>query len=182
MSKVAIVTGGSSGIGLCTAQSLLAKGCKVYIFSRRPYTLAGASHVCVDVTDEKQVQEAVQQVLGREKRVDLVVNCAGFGISGAVEFTELADISNYARECFHKKGVKIIEAATPIVPIYTYDAFRTLEKSKRAYEEGVYVNSVLPPACAEGECLLRTSYMATLTRDLVEEATDILARVLDEDA
>ena len=93
----------------------------------------------------------------------------------------LADISNFARDCFHRKGVKIIEANTPIVPIYTYDAFRTLEKSKRAYEEGVYVNSVLPPACAEGECLLRTSYMATLTKPLVEEATDILARVLKED-
>ena len=94
---------------------------------------------------------------------------------------DLADISAFARDCFRKRDVKIIESTTPIVPIYTYDAFRTLEKSKRAYEEGVYVNSVLPPACAEGECLLRTSYMATLTRALVEEAADILARVLKED-
>ena len=91
MAKVAIVTGGSSGIGLCAAQSLLAQGCKVYIFSRRPFTLKGAAHICVDVTDETQVKEAVAQVLGHEKRIDLLVNCAGFGISGAVEFTELAD-------------------------------------------------------------------------------------------
>ena len=91
MSKVAIVTGGSSGIGLCAAQSLLSKGCKVYIISRHPYTLAGASHICADVTDEKQVHEAVSQVLSHEKRIDLMLNCAGFGISGAVEFTELAD-------------------------------------------------------------------------------------------
>ena len=62
------------------------------------------------------------------------------------------------------------------------DRTRTLSIAKKLYEEGVYVNSVLPPACAEGECLLRTSYMATLTKPLVEEATDILARVLKEDA
>ncbi len=91
MSKVAIVTGGSSGIGLCAAQSLLEQGCRVYIISRHPFTLKGASHICADVTDEQQVQEAVAQVLGHEKHVDLLVNCAGFGISGAVEFTELAD-------------------------------------------------------------------------------------------
>ena len=91
MNRVAIVTGGSSGIGLCASQSLVEQGCRVYIFSRRPYTLKGASHICVDVTDEQQVQQAVQQVLSHEKRIDLLVNCAGFGISGAVEFTELAD-------------------------------------------------------------------------------------------
>ena len=91
MSKIAIVTGGSSGIGLCTAKALLEQGCKVYILSRRPFTLKGASHICTDVTDEQQVKEAVSQILGHEKRIDLLVNCAGFGISGAVEFTELSD-------------------------------------------------------------------------------------------
>ena len=50
------------------------------------------------------------------------------------------------------------------------------------YDAGVYVNPVLPPACAEGECLLRTSYMATHTHALIDEATDILAKVLKEDA
>ena len=94
----------------------------------------------------------------------------------------LHDNSSYARECFHKKGVRIIEAETPIVPIYTYEVLNTLEKGRRAYDAGVYVNPVLPPACAEGECLLRTSYMATHTKALIDEATDILAKVLKEDA
>lgn len=95
---------------------------------------------------------------------------------------DLADISAYMRDCFRRKNVRIIESTTPIVPIYTYEAIHTLQMARRAYEEGVYVNPVLPPACAEGECLLRTSCMATLTRELVDEATDILARVLNEDA
>ena len=94
---------------------------------------------------------------------------------------QLRDISAYARDCFHRKGVRIIEAETPIVPIYTYEPYNTLAKAKAAYDAGVYVNPVLPPACAEGECLLRTSYMATHTKALIDEATDILAKVLKED-
>ena len=96
--------------------------------------------------------------------------------------TRLRENSAYARECFHKKGVRIIEAETPIVPIYTYEVHNTLEKARQAYDAGVYVNPVLPPACAEGECLLRTSYMATHTKALIDEATDILAKVLKEHA
>ena len=95
---------------------------------------------------------------------------------------KLRDISAYARSCFHRKGVRIIEAETPIVPIYTYQPENTLIKAKQAYDAGVYVNPVLPPACAEGECLLRTSYMATHTKALIDEATDILSEVLKHDA
>ena len=94
----------------------------------------------------------------------------------------LQALSAYARSCFHKKGVRIIEAETPIVPIYTYDPINTLQKAKEAYDAGVYVNPVLPPACAPGECLLRTSYMATLSEALIDEATDILAKVMTKDA
>lgn len=95
--------------------------------------------------------------------------------------TNLSDISAYARDCFRKKGVRIIEAETPIIPIYTYTVENTLKKAKQAYEAGVYVNPVLEPACAPGECLLRTSFMATLTKPLVDEATDILAQVLKDE-
>ena len=86
MSKIAVVTGGSSGIGLAAARALLKAGLVVYVLSRRPFSEKGLHHLCCDVADEEQVQSAV-----REGDLDLVVNCAGFGISGAVEFTELAD-------------------------------------------------------------------------------------------
>ena len=91
MSKIAIVTGGSSGIGKCTAAHLRDAGVKVYEFSRRDCAEAGIIHKSVDVTDEAQVQAAVQEVIEAEGRVDILVSCAGFGISGAIEFTELAD-------------------------------------------------------------------------------------------
>ena len=48
------------------------------------------------------------------------------------------------------------------------------------YDKGVYVNPVLPPACAENECLLRCSLMATFTEPLLDEAADIIAAVMRE--
>ena len=89
--SVAIVTGGNSGIGLCTAKSLRDKGCKVYDFSRRNIPTENIIHVDCDVTDEEAVRKAVDFVCEKEGRIDILVNCAGFGISGAVEFTELKD-------------------------------------------------------------------------------------------
>ena len=90
-STVAIVTGGSSGIGLAAARALRDKGLSVYILSRHPFTEKGLHHLCVDVADERQCAEAVETVRRKEGDLDLLVNCAGFGISGAVEFTEQAE-------------------------------------------------------------------------------------------
>ena len=89
MRKIALVTGGSSGIGREVVRALEAAGCRVFSLSRRPQERAG--HICADVTDEAAVQKAVQQVLDEASRIDILVNCAGFGISGAVEFTELSE-------------------------------------------------------------------------------------------
>lgn len=88
--KTAIVTGGSSGIGRCTAAALAKAGYRVYEFSRREVPLPGVVHRRVDVTDEQAVRDAVAEVAASSGGIDAVVNCAGFGISGAVEFTELS--------------------------------------------------------------------------------------------
>lgn len=85
---VAIVTGGSSGIGLQTALALKERGCKVYEFSRHGAETPGVVHVNCDVSDEAKFAAAVQTVLDAEGRIDILVNNAGFGISGAAEFTE----------------------------------------------------------------------------------------------
>lgn len=89
--RIAIVTGGSNGIGKATAKALSLKGYKVYEFSRRGTDYDDITHVTADVTDEKAVAAAVGEVLSREGRVDLLVNNAGFGISGATEFTSTED-------------------------------------------------------------------------------------------
>lgn len=90
MEKIVILTGGTSGIGLATVQRLRAMGCRVYEFSRREAP-EDPFHTSVDITDEAAVRAAVDGVIQREGRVDVLVNNAGFGISGAVEFTDPAD-------------------------------------------------------------------------------------------
>ena len=90
MNQVAIVTGGSGGIGRCTAQELRKSGCTVYEFSRRPVP-EDPWHTAVDVTDAAAVKDAVDAVVRRERRIDILINNAGFGISGAMEFTDPAD-------------------------------------------------------------------------------------------
>ena len=80
--KVAVVTGGTSGIGLAAVKALREKGCTVYALSRR-------GEIPCDVSEVNSVRVAVQTVLDREGRIDILVNCAGFGISGAGELTPL---------------------------------------------------------------------------------------------
>ena len=91
MNKVAIITGGSSGIGLCTAAALREAGCRVYELSRRDSDVPGITHLRCDITDEAQVAAAVERVMAECGRIDILINNAGFGISGAVEFTETTD-------------------------------------------------------------------------------------------
>ena len=90
----------------------------------------------------------------------------------------LLALSSYARNGLKERGLHIRESLTPIIPIYTYQAENTLRKAKELYEAGVYVNPVLPPATEPTECLLRTSYMATHTEALLDEAMDIIKAVL----
>ena len=68
--------------------------------------------------------------------------------------------------------------STPIIPIYTQDTEDTLIKTKKLFDAGVYVNCVLPPATPPTACLLRTSYMATHTEPLLDEAMDIIAKTI----
>lgn len=86
---IAVVTGGNSGIGKYTAEALKNSGCTVYEFSRRNIKIDGITHISADVTDEIQVNSAVNTVIEKEGKIDILINCAGFGISGAVEFTDI---------------------------------------------------------------------------------------------
>jgi len=89
--KIAVVTGGSGGIGRATAKSLYQSGCTVYELSRRDKPQKGITHLTADVTDEEQVKKAINEVIAREGRIDVLVNNAGYGISGAAETTKSAD-------------------------------------------------------------------------------------------
>lgn len=89
----------------------------------------------------------------------------------------------YMRQKLTEKNIKMRPSngeLVPIIPIYTYETYRTLMVTRDLYDAGVFVNCTLPPAVAPNECLLRTSLMATHTHALIDEAVDIIAEVLSK--
>ena len=113
MNKTAIVTGGTSGIGKAAALALKNDGWTVYELSRRLTGTEGINHITADITDESGVAAAVEQVVSAEGHIDLVVNNAGFGISGAVEFTDTED----AKRLFDTDFFGMVRINRLIIPI-----------------------------------------------------------------
>ena len=85
MSKVAVVTGGTSGIGKQTALALKAAGYTVYELSRRAQGVEGLHHLVADITREELVDAAIGEVLRQEGHIDVVVNNAGINIRKPIE-------------------------------------------------------------------------------------------------
>ena len=88
-------------------------------------------------------------------------------------------ISDYMRKGLKQQGIDIIESKTPIIPIYTYQDDKTFIACKLLLERGVYVNPVVSPATPVGQSLLRTSYTANHTEELLDEAILKIKEVLD---
>ncbi|MDL1902061.1 SDR family NAD(P)-dependent oxidoreductase [Anaerolineae bacterium CFX9] len=93
-SKIALVTGASSGIGEATARALQQAGCQVYAGARRLERMAhlrplGIQPIALDVTDDTSMQQVVHTILDECGRIDVLVNSAGYGSYGAIEDVSL---------------------------------------------------------------------------------------------
>ncbi len=114
MSKVVLITGGSSGIGKSMGEYLTNKGFIVYGTSRNPdnYTTSKFSLVALDVSDINTIQQAVKTVIEKEGKLDVLINNAGAGITGPIE--EIPDIEikrNFETNFFGP--INVIKAVLP---------------------------------------------------------------------
>ena len=85
-------------------------------------------------------------------------------------------ITNYALDSFRQAGFEIGETESPIIPLYVRDAEKTFMATKMAFDEGVFINPVIPPACAPQDTLLRFALMATHTKEQVDMAVEKLTK------
>lgn len=121
--KVALITGGSQGLGLAIARALVAAGAHVVITARDQQRLSGAAAALsttdrkcgwlpADVTQQDQVESLVAQTVQMHGRLDLLVNCAGKSARGAIattsaeQFRELLELNFLA-------AVRCTQAALP---------------------------------------------------------------------
>ena len=88
--------------------------------------------------------------------------------------------TNYALEQFKQAGFEIGDTESPIIPLYVRDAFKTFQVTKMAFDKGVFVNSVVPPACAPQDTLIRVALMATHTKEQVDRCVAILVDTFKE--
>ena len=114
-SAIALVTGASSGIGRACAEQLQQLGFRVYGASRRINEAAPAGIVCLpmNVDDEDSVNNGVAQLLAAEQRLDVLVNCAGYGIGGAIEDTTIDE----AKAQFETNFFGLLRVCRAVLPI-----------------------------------------------------------------
>lgn len=113
--KVTLVTGASSGIGREIAQLLAQRGARVFGTARNPKTalpVPGVEFVRMDVTDDASVNEAIQEITLKAGPVEVLVNNAGYGLTGALEETTLKE----AREQFETNFFGVLRVTNAVLP------------------------------------------------------------------
>ncbi len=86
-------------------------------------------------------------------------------------------ITDYALGNFRELGFEIGATTTPIIPIYIRDTDKTFLVTKMLWDEGIFVNPVVPPACSPQDTLIRFSLMATHTKEQIDRALEAMVRV-----
>jgi NAD(P)-dependent dehydrogenase (short-subunit alcohol dehydrogenase family) len=114
MSKVVLITGGSSGIGKSIGEFLSQKEFTVYGTSRSPerYSNSKIKLVALDVANMDSIQKAIKAVVDAEGRIDVLINNAGAGITGPIEEIPNEEIiRNFETNLFGP--INVIKAVLP---------------------------------------------------------------------
>ena len=121
---VVIVTGATSGVGLAAANFFAEQGCKVFGLARNVDKKQKATLISCDVTKKEDVKRAISQIFEQEKRIDLLINNAGFGISGSVENCNLED----AKRMFDVNFFGAVNVTQQVLPIMRDQKFGKIIK------------------------------------------------------
>ena len=92
----------------------------------------------------------------------------------------LWEVTNYALKRFREEGFEIGETESPIIPLYVHDVDKTFLVTKLAFDAGVFINPVIPPACAPQDTLVRFALMASHTKEEVERGVQALKKIFVE--
>ena len=93
---------------------------------------------------------------------------------------KLWDVTRYALRRFREEGFEIGDTESPIIPLYVRDVDKTFLVTALAYNAGVFINPVIPPACAPEDTLVRFALMATHMNEQVERAVVALKKIFVE--
>jgi len=181
-----VITGASKGIGLALAQKLTADGHNVYSFSRTAPEDPKIKHIVCDVSDRQSIENAFREFFDKETNIEILVNNAGIGISGAAEFADWNDIEKIFDVNFHgavhcaqqvipkmreQGGGKIIfiSSAAAIFPI-PFQSFYTATKSAiSAFGEGLRME--LRPFNIQSGTILLCDTKTDFTRNRKKDIT-----------
>lgn len=133
----------------CDTINYLRHTCRTYIFSASDTPAATAA-----------AREALHIIQDEPERIE-----------------RLWQVTRYALKRFREEGFEIGETESPIIPLYVRDIDKTFMVTKLAFDNGVFINPVIPPACAPQDTLVRFALMATHTEEQVERGVQVLKKV-----
>ncbi len=111
--KIVFLTGATGGLGSAIASFLSQHNYKVYGTGRKKIDSDNFEWIPMDLTDRDTIQNAVDYVLKKEKRIDILINNAGIGITGSVEETGLNDI----RRVFEVNFFGLLDVIQHVLPV-----------------------------------------------------------------
>ena len=118
--NVALITGASSGIGRATAEALRDAGYRVFGTSRKVTTqnIPGVEMLAADVTYDASVASLVEKVMAKAGRIDVLVNNAGYALSGPAEESSIEQV----RQQFDTNFLGVVRVTNAVLPIMRQQA------------------------------------------------------------
>ncbi len=197
MNKIVVITGASSGIGLALKQRFESDGDIVYSLSRKT-EVEGKNFIECDVTSEEQVKTCIEKIKTEQGKIDVLVNCAGYGLFGATEimpvsevqrqmdtnFMGVATVTKYALPLM-SKGAKIfnISSACALFPLPYRNIYCASKAAVSSFSEGlrmelkplgITVSSICPGDIKTPFIKNRVKFFETNDRyqDRIQKASD----------